>query len=102
ILKQITQRLRAVLAEEQSLGRIGSDEFVILFPDMSASEARHLAERIITDLNGSAYQVGQRYFHVRSAIGVVQIDVSMDAAAAISAASRACRDARKQHQDVVV
>lgn len=102
ILKQITERLRGILSGQQTLGRIGSDEFIILFPSMDANSARQTAERIIDDLNGNSYQVGHRNFHVRSAIGVVEINREMDAASAISAASRACRDARKQHQDVVV
>lgn len=102
ILKQITDRIRRILTGGQALGRIGSDEFVILFPNMTSSEAREAAERIIVDLNGTAYRVGQRNFHIHAAIGVVEINPSMDASAAISAATRACRDARKQHQDVVV
>lgn len=102
ILKQITHRLRNILTRTQSLGRLGSDEFIILLPNMDAAAARNTAERIIGDLNSRSYQVGHRTFHVRSAIGVVEIHRDMDAAGAISAASRACRDARKQHQDVVV
>jgi diguanylate cyclase (GGDEF)-like protein len=102
ILKQITTKLRKVLTERQPVGRIGSDEFIIVFPNMGAAEARETAEHIIADLNGRSYQVGHRHFHVRSAIGVVEINKEMDTAAAISAATRACRDARKQHQDVVV
>ncbi|MFA7668853.1 MAG: EAL domain-containing protein, partial [Burkholderiaceae bacterium] len=102
ILKQVTGRLREVLTSEQPLGRIGSDEFVILFPNMDAAQAQFVAERVIGGLNSTSYQVGHRYFQVRSAIGVVEVDPSMDAAAAISAATRACRDARRLHQDVVV
>ena len=102
ILKQITDRIRAILTGDQVIGRIGSDEFVILFPGMSSKEARGAAERIIGDLNGTSYRVGQRHFHIRAAIGVVEINPAMDPSAAISAATRACRDARKQHQDVVV
>lgn len=102
ILKQVSDKLRQILTERQPLGRIGSDEFIILFPGMAATEARGTAERIIDSLNGNSYQVGHRYFNVRSAIGVVEIHAEMDASAAISAATRACRDARKQHQDVVV
>ena len=102
ILKQITDRIRAILTGDQVIGRIGSDEFVILFPNMTSSDARGAAERIIADLNGTSYRVGQRHFHVRAAIGVLEVNPSMDPSAAISAATRACRDARKQHQDVVV
>ncbi len=102
ILKQVTERLRLILSEEQAMGRMGSDEFIILFPNMSINDARVTAQRIIDDLNNASYQVGQRHFHIRSAIGVVEINRGMDAASAVSAATRACRDARKQHQDVVV
>src|SRR5690554_6536278 len=69
---------------------------------MDANDARATAVRIIEDLNGNSYTVGHRNFTVRSAIGVVEINPDMDAATAISAATRACRDARKQNQDVVV
>ena len=102
ILKQVSAKLRQILTEKQPLGRIGSDEFVILFPGMGADDARRTAEQIIESLNDTSYQVGHRYFHVRSAIGVVELHAGMDAPSAISAASRACRDARKHHQDVVV
>ena len=102
ILKQVANRLRKILTGSQTLGRIGSDEFIVIFPNMDATAARKTAERIIIDLNGTAYMVGHRSFNVRSAIGVVEINRDMDAATAISAAGRACRDARKQHEDVVV
>src|SRR5690606_11827825 len=82
ILKQITTKLRKVLTERQPVGRIGSDEFIIVFPNMGAAEARETAEHIIADLNGRSYQVGHRHFHVRSAIGVVEINKEMDTAAA--------------------
>ncbi|MEJ1731112.1 GGDEF domain-containing protein, partial [Escherichia coli] len=67
ILKQVSDKLRQILTERQPLGRIGSDEFIILFPGMAATEARGTAERIIDSLNGNSYQVGHRYFNVRSA-----------------------------------
>src|SRR5690606_32096670 len=102
ILKQVANRLRNILTGSQTLGRIGSDEFVVIFPNMDASAARKTAERIIRDLNDNAYMVGHRSFNVRSAIGVVEINQDMDAATAISAAGRACRDARQQHEDVIV
>ena len=102
ILKQVANRLRKILTGSQTLGRIGSDEFIVIFANMDANAAHKTAVRIIQDLNGTTYMVGHRSFSVRSVIGVVEIDRDMDAATAISAASRACRDARKQHEDVVV
>src|SRR5690606_33174536 len=40
ILRQVTDRLRNILTRYQTLGRIGSDEFIILFPNMDANAAR--------------------------------------------------------------
>src|SRR5690606_15391928 len=80
ILKQVTERLRRILTEDQAMGRMGSDEFIILFPNMTISEARSTAQRIIGELNEASYQVGQRHFHIRSAIGVIEIHHGMTVA----------------------
>jgi diguanylate cyclase (GGDEF)-like protein len=102
VLKQVCDRIKSSLSEAQKVGRIGSDEFIILFPNTDAATARECAKTIISELNTGAFHIGARAFQVKSAIGVVQVNAGMSATDAISAASRACRDARKQHQDVVV
>lgn len=102
VLKQMCDRIKSALSEAQKIGRIGSDEFIILFPNTDAATARECAKVIISELNTSAFHIGSRAFQVKSAIGVVQVNPGMSATDAISAASRACRDARKQHQDVIV
>lgn len=102
VLKQMCDRIKSALSDAQKLGRIGSDEFIILFPNTDAATARECAKAIISELNTTSFHIGARAFQVKSAIGVVQVNPGMNATDAISAASRACRDARKQHQDVVV
>lgn len=102
VLKQMCDRIKSALSEAQKIGRIGSDEFIILFPNTDAAMARECAKAIISELNTTSFHIGARAFQVKSAIGVVQVNQGMNATDAISAASRACRDARKQHQDVVV
>jgi len=102
VLKQVCERIKSALTEAQQLGRIGDDEFIILFPNSTADQARIAARRIIEGLNTSAFYVGTRAFQVKSAIGVVEINEHMSAKDAISAANHACREARKQHEEVVV
>lgn len=102
VLKQVCQRIKIALTEQQQLGRIGGDEFIILFPDTKASDAQPVAQQIATSLNSVSFQVEGRAFHMKAAVGVIDVNSQMLAKDAISAASRACRDARKQHADVII
>src|SRR3546814_1923945 len=102
VLKQVCQRIKTALSDSQHIGRIGGDEFIILFPNTTASEAREVAKKIIEQLSTTAFHIGTRAFQIKSAIGVVEVNKSMSSKDAISAASHACREARKQHQSVVV
>ena len=102
LLQMVCERLRYSLSDDQPLGRIGNDEFITLFPGMRAKEARRTAQDMVASLNESAMYVGERAFQLKSATGLIDIDRNMTPRDAIAAASRACRDARKQHQDVVL
>lgn len=102
VLVQVCQRIKASLTGKEQVGRIGGDEFIVLFPDCKAAEARIIAQKIIDDLNTADFLISSRSFRVKGAIGVVEVSQDMDAQEAISAASHACREARKQQRDVVV
>ncbi|WP_298012316.1 bifunctional diguanylate cyclase/phosphodiesterase [uncultured Castellaniella sp.] len=102
LLQLACDRLKYALNEQQKLGRIGSDEFIILFPRIRAREARRIAQDMLDSLNSSPFYVGDRAFQIKSAMGLIDLDVRMRPKDAIAAATRACRDARKQHQDIVL
>lgn len=102
LLQLACDRIRYSLTEQQKLGRIGSDDFIILFPGIRAREARRLAQDMIDSLNSAPFYVGDRAFQIKSAMGVIDLDPRMSPKDAITAATRACRDARKQHQDIVL
>ncbi|MGB6008229.1 putative bifunctional diguanylate cyclase/phosphodiesterase [Castellaniella sp.] len=102
LLQLACDRLKYALTEQQKLGRIGSDEFIILFPQIRAREARRIAQDMIDSLNSSPFYVGDRAFQIKSAMGLIDLDARMRPKDAIAAATRACRDARKQHQDIVL
>ena len=102
LLLKVCEQLEAVLRDGEKIGRIGSDEFVILFEDCDPEQARALANEVIEALNKSPLLAGNRSFNLRSTLGLVEVAPDMAPQEAISAASRAARDARRQHQDVVV
>ncbi len=102
LLQMVCERLKYSLNENQRLGRVGNDEFVILFPNMRASEARQIGQDIIDSLNGSALYIGNRAFQLKSAMGIIDIHQNMTPKDAISAANRACRAARKQHTEIML
>ncbi|WP_353152134.1 EAL domain-containing protein [Pollutimonas bauzanensis] len=102
VLQQVCQRIKSALVNDEHVGRIGGDEFIILFPNTTITQAREAATKVVSDLNSTALYVGGRAFQIKSAIGIIEVTNNMDPKEMISAASRACREARKQHQDIVV
>src|SRR3546814_4817254 len=66
VLKQVCQRIKTALSDSQHIGRIGGDEFIILFPNTTASEAREVAKKIIEQLSTTAFHIGTRAFQIRS------------------------------------
>ncbi|RTZ45377.1 bifunctional diguanylate cyclase/phosphodiesterase [Candidimonas sp. SYP-B2681] len=102
VLQQVCQRIKATLSDREYVGRIGGDEFIILFSDSIIGKAREAAARVIHGLNSTALYVGGRAFQLKSAMGIIEVTDGMDPSEMISAAGRACRDARKSHKDIVV
>jgi diguanylate cyclase (GGDEF)-like protein len=76
LLRQMAQRIVAELRDEDSVARIGGDEFVVLLPDLGANqqvathEARLLAERLCTALSKSG-RAEDRDFRVTASLGIV-------------------------------
>ncbi|MBV6273978.1 EAL domain-containing protein [Alcaligenaceae bacterium CGII-47] len=102
LLQIVSERIYHSLNETQKMGHIGSDEFVILFPNTKASDAQKICRDILESLNSAALYVGSRAFQLKSAMGIIDVHAKMNAKDAISAASRACREARKNHRDVML
>ena len=102
LLQLVCERVKTSLTGQQHMGRVGSNEFVILFPNMRAAEARQVGQDIIESLNAAPLTLGGRSYPLKTAMGIIDIAPKMDPKDAIAAASRACRDAREQHSDIVL
>ncbi len=95
VLKQVCSRVRENLAEGHNIGRVGGDEFVILFRDTPIRLATAICRGIVEWIGTSAYRIGDKAFQVRGSIGLIEVAEDMSVKDAMSAADRACRDAKK-------
>lgn len=95
LLKEVSHRIETTLHPGQELGRLGNDEFLILFNDTTPEQAQATAEKIIKSLNQGSIYAGNRSFNLQSAIGLVELSSDTRAEEALAAANRACRDARR-------
>jgi len=91
VLEQICRRVDTLLRPGQYLGRIGGDEFIVVFSRTPIDQARDICQRILDDLRLTPCQIGTHRFQSQGVMGVVEITAALRAQDAISAAARACR-----------
>ena len=102
VLKQVCDRVSMTLAGNQQVGRVGGDEFVIVMPDTAISMASLICRSIVDRIGGSPYRVGDKAFHVRGSVGLIEVAPGMEMKDAISTADRACREAKDGHSEGLV
>ncbi len=70
LLKQLAQRLRAILTKDQALIRFGGDEFLVLAPHVADSQQlEQLADRLISQIT-AAFTILQTQVSVSASIGI--------------------------------
>jgi diguanylate cyclase (GGDEF)-like protein/PAS domain S-box-containing protein len=102
VLKQVCERMELTLAGGQKIGRVGGDEFVIVMPDTAIPLASLICRGIVDHIGGTPYRVGDKAFHVRGSVGLVEVSPGMPMKDAVSTADRACREAKGGHSDGLV
>jgi diguanylate cyclase (GGDEF)-like protein len=95
VLIQVCARVREMLAEGHDIGRVGGDEFVIVFRNTPIRTATAICRGIVDWIGSSPYQIGDKAFQVRGSIGLIEVAEHTNAKDAMSAADRACREAKK-------
>lgn len=94
VLKQVCERMQTMLAGGQQIGRVGGDEFVVVMPDTSIPLASLICRGIVDRIGNTPYRVGDKAFHVRGSIGLIDVSPGMQMKDAVSTADRACREAK--------
>ncbi|WP_255517499.1 bifunctional diguanylate cyclase/phosphodiesterase [Herbaspirillum sp. SJZ107] len=102
VLKQVCERIEMMLGGGQKIGRVGGDEFVIVMPDTAVPLATLICRGIVDRIGGTPYRVGDKAFHVRSSVGLIEVAPGMPMKDAVSTADRACREAKDGHSDGLV
>jgi len=102
VLKQVCERIEQMLGGGQKIGRVGGDEFVIVMPDTAVPLATLICRGIVDRIGGTPYRVGDKAFHVRSSVGLIEVAPGMPMKDAVSTADRACREAKDGHSDGLV
>ena len=95
LLSELTQLLQNKIRKEDTLGRLGGDEFGLLLEKCSVSEAKQIAEQLIRAIDNYRLRWKTIEFNVGVSIGVVEILSNTESAAELlSRADLACYQAK--------
>ncbi len=95
ILRQMSARMREVIAPPHVPARVGGDEFVVVIDSLPLEEARALCERLRVSLSDRAYHYQDKAFSVTASIGLIRMLECMRPADALTASDRACAEAKR-------
>ncbi len=102
VLQQVCRRVMDMVSGNIRVGRVGGDEFVLVLPDTKMALATLLCQGIVRSIGGTVFRVGEKAFHVRGSIGLIEVAPGSLIKDALSTADRACREAKAGNHDGLV
>lgn len=100
LLLHVGNQIRAGIRPEDTVSRIGGDEFVVLCEGASAEEANRIAERVATAIREPTV-VGDRVIRASASIGVASVDSALSALELLHHADAAMYRAKARGRDQV-
>lgn len=102
VLRDCASAWKAVLREQDLLGRVGGEEFCVLLPETAIDSARHAAERLREAVSHLKFSSAKGEFSVTVSIGLTMF-LSSDTglAASLERADRALYRAKEQSRNRV-
>jgi Amt family ammonium transporter len=96
LLRQLGDIMHGNIRQGDILGRLGGDEFGLLFLNCPASKALNVLEKIRASMRGFRFVWSDKSFSIGISIGLVEINSSTESlTAALSAADAACYVAKE-------
>ncbi|MDP2135342.1 MAG: EAL domain-containing protein [Sulfuritalea sp.] len=95
VLRQLCGKITKSLGSDNLLGRIGGDEFLILLRGMALTEASAKCRELVDLVDASAFRVQDLAFRIGVSFGTVEVTPGIEVVDLISAADRACREAKR-------
>ena len=98
VIKEVCERIKEMIGNHGMLARVGGDEFVIAFSDLTVTQATVLCESVVNAITSVPYQIGSQRFTLGVSAGLVGTRRFGDAPLKeiISAADTLCRMAKKR------
>lgn len=101
LLQQAAQRLTSSVRTSDLVARL-ADAFVVLFIDCPDYAVTGLSERIRSAISDTPFEIEGKGLNVTVSVGVVAIEPSMTGIDAVTAADRACAEAKARGRNCVV
>ena len=103
VLHETCQRLLRSLRAYDVLGRYGGEEFLIIAPDQSASQAHQMAERIRQSISAQPFQHAGLSIEVTISIGISEVRAEdTDEQAVVLRADQSMYQAKSEGRDRVI
>ena len=102
VLQQVSDRMRAILRESDTIARLGGDEFAILLPNTSLDQARSIADKLLAAIE-EPLMIGEQVLHVGGSIGITLYPRhGEDEVALLQRADVAMYVAKREHRGAAV
>lgn len=101
LLRQLAEVFARHVRSGDLLARLGGDEFLIALTHCDVDNARPLADALRDDIARYPFEWEGRVFTIGASIGLIALEVGMDAVAALKAADAACYRAKEGGRNVV-
>jgi diguanylate cyclase (GGDEF)-like protein len=95
VLREIAQRLRGSIREDDIVSRLGGDEFLVLARGHTADDLVAFGERLIGEIE-QPYNFGDQLFTVSASIGVSYVQSNEDSMRSIERADAAVYQAKRR------
>ena len=101
ILEEAAMRLKSMLRSQDSAGRWGGEEFLIILPDTTIEHGTHVAEKLRSRMADAPFFSNGEVLQVAASFGVAAYSGQGDAMTVIASADRAMYEAKKNGRNRV-